>query len=935
MSWTGIGHIISSSLPPLNGAQGVGPPPLLRPSAQWTGTESSGFEGQEPVDPVRTTAKPGLHLLTPDRQHFSDTLDVGALAMANDGGSLFDSLGIERVVFHFEGRSVNVVAPSWRTILTARGPQTYFGFWARLARPSAGLQGIGQLYIEAIARDPTMQSRVIGPYQFGLRDEPYDGTLSVQPSQPEVVGERYQSIVNAIAYAKSESWINYRVTIDESGLYDIGDEPSANANDQPGWCEIIAVAPDVSIGKAGYTTDADARILPARTPIRFRGSNLTFDLKNVNDINSASGNIWCDGINITTTDPLGRNERRRGVWPAQRGSRFGEDPYLTECEVSDCMSAGGRCKLIRGGNFTRMTYDIFGDSECVVFTNLTDHAGDFWTADNPGVRIQYTGAEATATLERTGSSINNPNTATFTATWGSNTATFDCGIDETVFAGTQGDGYTVQDFSDWINSLPDWTATVLDPALADCACAVLAPPLTRGENFSAIDAKAAPIDLTITFNLHSDYYQQSRGTAENRMFAFNTAVDMEVQTFFVSPAQPGTDGLPEAVLDNFFVANAMYLSQTASTYYDPETAKTQIGRGTGCALSHLVLAHNSLNQDVVIRNDANNNTADAYCLFTNNVFKAFTWGGGNVLSDVLVKDTILFAGALAPSNSTNIVVTGDVSTLYVDAPNGDFTPAGDLAADGFVPTIPSDINREAYFSDDGQGDAAGAVRITGGEGVSLYAPPDPSQVPVIDLLAAMNSAGPGQSEFYDLTRATDTNPGSFGGLWRCVGQSNTANELTQAENNPNRRPMISSNGAEFASNGRGHVGQAISPGVFDIVMSFTKDNASSSGTLLSDQSNVSRANYADEASTSLPQSVLVDGNPVSTYDALHDALSDGSEHVVTIIGADFAGASELIIGRSSGSLVGTVRRVAVLDNADFPTNLADVRSLAEQSVAAV
>ncbi|MEO1489832.1 MAG: hypothetical protein AAFR88_10425, partial [Pseudomonadota bacterium] len=392
---------------------------------------------------------------------------------------------------------------------------------------------------------------------------------------------------------------------------------------------------------------------------------------------------------------------------------------------------------------------------------------------------------------------------------------------------------------------------------------------------------------------------------------------------------------PEAVLDTFIVANALYLSQTASTYYDPDEAKTQIGRGTGCALSHLVFAHNSLNQEVLIRNDSNNNTADAYCLFANNVFKAFTWGGGNVLSNIVLKDMKLFTGALAPSGSTNVLIGGDVTSLFVDAANGDFTPAGDLATNGFAPSIPTDINRQAFFNNEDNGDAVGAVRITGGQGVALYVPPPPSSTPVTDLLAAMN-ASPGQSDYYELTtgNVADTNPGNFGGVWTATGKSSTANQLTQNESNPNRRPTIEANGSVFDSAARGHVEQAITGGTFDIVLALTKDDSSNTGVLLSNQASASFVTYTDGISTSLPQSVLVDGDPVSTYDALHDALDDGAEHVVTIIGADFTSATELIIGRSSSSLFGTVRRVAILDNADFTTNLADVRALAQQAVAA-
>lgn len=936
MSWLGIG-LTAGSRAPLRAVAGNAPPPILTPSAAWTGVEGSGFTAI-PIDPARTTAKPGLHLLTPPGQHFTNTLDVGALAMANDGGSLFDTLGIASVTFHFEGSRVTVTEPRWHTILTERGAKTYFGWWARLQKP-AGRTGYGNLYVTATPRDTTMQPRMIGPYLFAPQDTEHDGILSVQPSQSVVAGLRYQSINDAQAYAKNQGWQNYRLSLDEAGLYDMTANINPNFNEQKGWCEIVAGTTGVSIGKATYTTDANAQMQANRSRIRLRGAALTFDLKNV--VEFVAENMWLDGINVTTRDPAGINEMLRGRSPDQKGWRFagGGNLYMTECEVFNCSGGPyGQAKLVRGGNGTMMTYDIFGDSECVVFNTINQHRGGINTADNPGLVVHYTGPEATATLARTGSSINNPNDAVFTAKWGANTATFACGGREEYYTGAEGDGYTLQDLAGWLNSLPGFTAILEPGADPTHGCYVVAPYQTLGNNFDSddafagetIDVKTAPVPLSVTWNRHSDYYQQANGIKENRMFAFNRAFDMETQTILASPILVG--GVA-GVWDTFFVGNALHNSTVNGDYYTHGQVLSQFGRGTGCSLSHLVFAHNSMNQRISIRNDSANNTADTYTMFANSVIPRFVWGGGNVLNNITLKNLHLFTGEIPPSNSTNVVIGGDETTLFMDAANGDFTPAGELLNEGFTPVVTTDYDGDPFITAEGIGDAAGAVRAPSGEGLALYVPPPPSDTPVEDLLALFDPVSGGKSEFWELSAATDTNPGNFGGIWTCIGQSANANVLGQTESNPNRRPTITTAGAVFDSAARGHVEQMITGGTFSVFMSITLAPASTTGTLLSDQAAASAANYTDGSTNSLPFLTQVDGVTVSTSDELHDALkAGGTEKTLTILGANFAGDTELIIGRASGSLIGTVRRVVVVADADFPATLADVRNLAAQAV---
>jgi hypothetical protein len=278
MSWHGIGLISDSWTPLANMSQIYGPPlQTIQPAAAWTGTAGSGF-ASTPTDPARTTAKPAIRLLTPPNQWFTDTLDVGVIAMANDGGTLRPNFGIDNVRFLFEGNEVTVTDPGFHTIQTQRGPRTYFGWWVRLKKP-AGTSGLAHLYIEATARDSSMQKRVIGPYVFGPQNQQYTHQVTVAPSQPQVTGVNYQTLTDACMYLNQIASANPLVTITEPGFYEqLAGGPAYpltfDRHPLGGYLNITASVPGVVIGRTNYTGDAAAVIERARYKLHLFGPNL-------------------------------------------------------------------------------------------------------------------------------------------------------------------------------------------------------------------------------------------------------------------------------------------------------------------------------------------------------------------------------------------------------------------------------------------------------------------------------------------------------------------------------------------------------------------------------------------------------------------------------------------------------------------------------------
>ena len=889
---------------------------MVSPSGAWDGTEGSGFASL-PTDPERVTAKPALRLITPSKQHFNDTLDVGVMAAANDGGSLFDNLGLASVTFHFEGASVALDAPRLHSFVDVNGNvQTYFGWWARLRKPPQ-TSGYAHLYIEAIPRDPTMQSRVIGPFLFAPQGQLFDGQLDVSPSTPEITGSSYQSIVAAIDFAKAQGWQNYLLTLTEAGKYDIGDSTPTRW-DQKGWCNIRAGVPGCSIGKTGYTGDAEAKIVPARSPIRLMGSDLTLDFRHVVEIDSFDGNFWCDGITITSSDPRGRFETLRGGPPDQFGWRIDGNPYFTECTISELSGVCGQANLVRGCTLTNMTYDVFGDVTCAVFNRLTNHRGGYWYTDHPCIEIGYSGAEATATIERDGTA--DAGIATWTASWGANSATFECGNREEYFLGTLGDGYTFQDLVEWVNNDlaaldSGWSATLTDPDFADIRCCAGSLPSAKGASFGPQDVATDPLTLVAMFDRHGDFYQHATGTLENAIIAFNSGVDVQAQLIFISPTEIGGEA---AERDLMILGNAFYLRPGVDGYYDPDSNSSQFGR-TNLTASHVVIAHNThANQRWLIRSDNPGFTADPYCLFANNVASGVTFAGPP-LPDLTIDALHLHGSSTKPSGATRVAFGGDETTLFVDPAAGDFTPAGDLLASGFAPLLSFDISNTEYPEIAAPGAIAGTASVfVDGSGGSGSGDPD------ADLIALLSATG-GQSSFHDYVNASDVP------AWTSQDSAN-ANDHTQSTNS--RKPGIDASGATFDGN-NDYVLQTITGGSFTVAMAVTVNDPADPGVFVSDEANTTYVQYQVGSGVAHLATVRVDGAVRATRGEVHDAVNGAGEVVLLMEGLDLSGRGQLRIGRGSGAMNATVRRVAVIEESAFPNTLQEVRQLAAEAVAAV
>lgn len=665
-------------------------PAFAEPSAAWDGTEGSGFT-DAPIDPARITAKPACRLLVPDRQWFTDELLVGVAAMANDGGTLFDNLGLEKVRAYFENDApVDILAPSSPIFDDANGnPVSYPGWWVRLKKPAA-TAGFAQVYFEAVPRDATMQSRVIGPFTFAPQDVMHDVEVTVEPSLPELdnVGgiRRYQTLFEAQKRANQSCAQNPLITVKEPLKESLRDQ-FTNGWTIKGYRTITGDVP-FTIAKPSRDYN-DAVMDPNRVPIHLRGSNCTVDFAHVSTLNVAAGNFtqhWLDGINITNS--AGRDGLWRGGPPQPSGKLVVGNPWITECQIANVHVPLRGVSLARGNTASSIAQDIISGSYCVVGNVIADHNNDNWNSDIPAFSVTYTGSEATATLSRSGGTEGYLG-GVYSATYGATTATFDVGngsLDH--FNGTNGDGYWFADVVSWLNSLPGWSATLSPEMLAEdrraCTGALVDD---RGQGFDGASGRAVPVnvkDSTATIyshhDKHGDWYQHEAGSIENIVVMNNMLVDAQVQFIFLSPIGNGHE------YDVVFINNIAVLNPSDGA---PQTGASQLGR-TNVEMSHVVLAHNTLvDQQIWMRTDNSVVEFDAYCLLANNVSPEIEWLGA-VDSDFVVSGNHLLAGASDPQGAIGTSIGGNDTNLFADISVGDASPAGALTSNTAPPAVPFD-----------------------------------------------------------------------------------------------------------------------------------------------------------------------------------------------------------------------------------------------------
>jgi hypothetical protein len=679
MGRIGIGHGGRGSarlIAPLAAAAGNAVVPAkLSPSAQWNGTAGSGFT-VVPTDPVRTTAKPIMRLLDPPNQYFTDELTISVMAFAVDDDTL--NGGIDRVRFHFEQTTVDVLAPSPRQFTRYDG-STYSlpCYTVRLKKPG-GAAGTANLYIEAIPADATMQRRVLGPIQFSpvAAKHAWDRTIGLTGSGADFTGATLAiATVNALNAARLASAQNPRVTYISSGSSDLA--AMAAVYTAQGYMTFeCAPGVDVTFAKASYTTDAAMIMRPRWDGLWFKGAGFTFDMAVASEIyhETQVSNAFVagrshvfEGVRFTRSTPLGALIRKGlpggGVPYSVRGS-----PWMLECDIRSIDTPGAGANLYRGCILAGGYGDVLPPLgiACAVGNRVDGWTSETYRKPINAMTVQYTGTGATATLSLSG--LNSTNNRTFTARVdGASVGTFT--VLNTEAASIAGTNYNVSNVVAWINSLPGWTATLQnDTRLA----AVLNNGVAPYGAFTNLNVKNVTLQLSANWDTHTDFFQT--GTLNNNVLIYgNSGHEMDAAIL----AMGGTDTFDFAIVNNAF--------DIKGDSFENANGEVFVSQFSG-AHRHVVFAHNSFaRQGLWLRSDFTGSgryNPDTYCLVATNSIRALVWGSvPNADADMTIKDNHLHGSGFGVSGtgSPGEVMSGNHTTLYVNAVAGDFTPAGALA----------------------------------------------------------------------------------------------------------------------------------------------------------------------------------------------------------------------------------------------------------------
>lgn len=628
--------------------------PGLKPSASWDGTAQSGFTTL-PTDPSRVTAKPALRLLEPPRQRFTNRLTVGAAAFALDGATLIG--GIDRVRFHFEGNSLDVVEPTFRT-LTREDGSSYdcLGYWADIAKPGSA-SGEALLYVEAIPSDASKQSRVIGPYSFFPADTLHDWEATCGAA-----GD-YTNLRSAMQAARAAGANHALIELIDSGDYTQSLNPSAYT-------------------PAGYTT---VRAAPGATPRITRANG------DESEIRLRHARMWFERIEFD----LSRIARVRGENPSEfvvkhcrminpdgralflKANRvvswiFDDNPWFLENYFEGAQECLKLANLARGNDASNVFGDFLGLVYCSANNTCDDLDDEQVAGELAALLVEYSGsgtAEVSGTDSGSGASevrtfdflVNGVSVGTFAA-WRQYTHAND------------GDNrYEVQDLADFINALAGWSATVLDND-RQAASLTLGGQGGFGANDFAAQAVGAGLTLASDFALHQDAITSYLGAHQNIIHYANRITKAEGQLLFL-----GGDGGNSIDYQDLFVINCLFEMSNATAAI---TSRLQtIAEGAG----HIGIVHNTwIDQSPVMNFTATINE----CLIANNVARMFT---GNVSTVTVTNNHVQSDGGTLGTGYTNTVRAGTRATLYANADLGDFTPAGELLANPKLPVAPFDL----------------------------------------------------------------------------------------------------------------------------------------------------------------------------------------------------------------------------------------------------
>ncbi|MEP6263335.1 MAG: hypothetical protein ABJ057_01095 [Erythrobacter sp.] len=575
---------------------------------------------------------------------------------------MYNNLGLSQVDVHCEGNIVSLTEPSIHQFEDVNGTsRAYLGWWIELEH--SGVNGEAQVYFEAVPDDQGMQSRVIGPISFFPQryDDgqggwaPHDLFLECAPSQPKITNQRYQNLKDCGNICRNLAAQNPLITVTEAGSYDM--VAINGVYEGAGYATIEATVP-ITIAKSVYAPGDSTSLRWRYDGMWLRGSNITVDFAEIGNIyheNAANRQHVFEGVNFT--DSKGRGALwLKGQKPTFYISR--DNPYFMECDLEIVQNPCLNASLVRGCNFYNHSFDVMSYARCMVSNTITHSHNIDWRTPLDAMTLQYTGAASTATAELSGSSDANNRVLTVKVD-GQPDQSFTLNNQVTDFQVDT--NYTVQNVVDWLNSLTDWTATLLDDTrrattLSHDSAAGIGGP------FSAIDVKSTPVTLHSVFDIHGDVWAINLQSSKNSIMFGNTLYG---------------NALPVITLTFNSMEDLLVLNNAAETdeVLNPDFLQ-QFSQWTGPS-SNVVVAHNSLANQIQLVRPSQGLTVDSYCMLANNAMRGIEWTG-TPDADLAITDNHLSGAAVNPARAKRTTISGAKNDIFADASAGNFAPTGAL-----------------------------------------------------------------------------------------------------------------------------------------------------------------------------------------------------------------------------------------------------------------
>jgi len=707
----------------------------LVPTSQWTGTAGTGYGGANPaapVDPVRTGPKMVCRMLQQQQIAFADDYTLVVHASSDDG--------VESVTFYCEGQEVEVLAPKWWPKTKPDGTTLYvYGYGAQFDHSAIQAFGVSEnamnVYMKATPpTGSTIQERVIGPYLYYARDAGvgagcvYDFEVYVDPLATDNPGVRYNTIVKALLYCSQQSKLRPHIVLERTGRYTTAGNISSNPHTGSMWWTIEAASGvtaqlgnfDISTG-IGTSWNCDN--------LHFLGAGIVFELAAMapqggwmfRAQSGSTNSLWIDGCEVTGGDyagsgypgGTGAGQHVRYYGDDQTGyffSRNNTNPFnfafthvnmhdipsygldnsvlILDCDVARCSGSTieGNYGAIQGLRVTEMGGVQSGERNFVEVFTLT-----------------YTGAAALAQINKltqNGRNTISGSPTTYPITFWEDGA--EVGSLATVDPGTS-TYTTIQDLVDYINTLPDWTATATGSAddlawgaefigIADMVpSAGVGIPADSGTPYSKRTVTSSPLSVCRIADVHANALVWDPSLAvENVCVEFVEGYDI------IAAAALGMGTVKDFRVRWVTLQDTSAAYQIANPTQNPE-AVAQVSVYSGVN-SHLVIdgvVYEGPGQQALTKSTA---TFDAACRISNSVYEAFSVEGAGkpAFTGNVFRTGSLPSGSDATSKALGGAYTED--QLFAD-PFGavpDFTPISSQLtlstgkyAGGLVPTAKS------------------------------------------------------------------------------------------------------------------------------------------------------------------------------------------------------------------------------------------------------